>query len=213
MTTGFVQRFKGKIATAWLGINQAGGQAIAVFWNTGAPTSGTSGTLANIARPGALLATSEPAFYQNTNTQASPTWTAAPLTGAAGITSGTIDGATIGGVTPAPVTASLLHVDSGTKTATATAGAATLNKSAGVITSEALTTAAGATYTLTLTDSTIAAADQVMASVQLGTATTGMPVVTTVTPAAGSVVIVVQNIHASAALNGTIKISYVALKN
>ncbi|MDB5733346.1 MAG: hypothetical protein JWQ03_3241 [Variovorax sp.] len=104
-------------------------------------------------------------------------------------------------------------LDSGTKTAAATAGAATLNKSAGVITSEALTTAAGATYTLTLTDSAIAAADQVFASVALGTATTGMPVITTVKPAAGSVVIILQNIHASAALNGTVKVSFAVLKN
>lgn len=103
-------------------------------------------------------------------------------------------------------------VGTGTKTATATAGAATLAKPAGVITSEALTTAADATYTLTLTNSTIAAADQVFASVALGTATTGMPVVTTVTPAANSVVIVVQNIGA-AALNGTIKIAFASFKN
>ena len=53
----------------------------------------------------------------------------------------------------------------------------------------------------------------VFASVALGTATTGMPVVTTVTPAAGSVAIVVQNVHASAALNGTLKISFMVLKN
>ena len=106
-----------------------------------------------------------------------------------------------------------LKVDTGTKTATATAGAATLNKGAGVITSEALTTAAGATYTLTITDSAIAAADQVLASVQMGTATTGMPVVARVTPAAGSVVIIIQNIHASAALNGTIKVAFATLKN
>ena len=130
-----------------------------------------------------------------------------------GLTPTTIDSMTIGGTTPAAVTGSTLRVDTGTKTASATAGAATLNKSAGVITSEALTTAAGATYTLTLTDSAIAAADQVLASVQLGTATTGTPVVTTVTPAAGSVVIVVQNIHASAAVNGTIKISFVRFTN
>lgn len=109
--------------------------------------------------------------------------------------------------------AASLQIDTGTKTATATAGAATLNKNAGVVTSEALTTAAGATYTLTITDSAIAAADQVMASVQLGTATTGMPTVTTVTPGAGSLVVVVQNIHASVALNGTIKIAFVVAKN
>ena len=97
-------------------------------------------------------------------------------------------------------------------TATATAGAATLAKSTGVITSESLTTAAGATYTLTVTDTQIAASDVVFASVKLGTATTGMPVVTTVTPAAGSLVIIVQNIHASAAFNGTIVISFSAIK-
>ena len=104
-------------------------------------------------------------------------------------------------------------LDTGTKTASATAGAATLNKDAGVITSEALTTAAGATYTLTLTNSAIAAADQVFASVQYGSATAGMPCVTRVTPGSGSVVIIVQNIHASAALDGTIKIAFAVLKN
>jgi hypothetical protein len=106
-----------------------------------------------------------------------------------------------------------VKVDTGTKTAAATAGAATLNKNAGVITSEALTTAAGATYTLTLTNSAIAAADQVLVTVGNGTNSAGQPNVTTVTPGAGSVVIVMQNIHASAALNGTIKFSFVVHKN
>jgi hypothetical protein len=106
-----------------------------------------------------------------------------------------------------------IQVDSGTKTAAATSGAATLNKDAGVITTEALSTAAGATYTLTLTDSSIAAADQVFASVFFGTSTTGTPTVCTVAPAAGSVVIVIQNIHASAVFNGTLKIAFFVLKN
>jgi len=45
--------------------------------NAGAPTDGTSGTLAGIAEKGDLLIdTSTPGLYQNTNTQASPTWTA-----------------------------------------------------------------------------------------------------------------------------------------
>lgn len=130
----------------------------------------------------------------------------------------TIDGMVIGGTTPAAGSFTTLasttsKVDTGTKTAAATSGAATLNKNAGVITSEALTTAAGATYTLTLTDTTIAAADQVFASAALGTATTGMPAVTTVTPGAGSLVVIVQNIHASAALNGTIKVAFVRFQN
>jgi hypothetical protein len=105
-----------------------------------------------------------------------------------------------------------VRVGAGTKTATATAGAATLSKPAGTVTSEALTTAAGATYTLTITNTTVAATDEVFASVAYGTATTGTPVVTRVQPGAGSVVIVVQNIHASAAINGSLKISFVSFE-
>ena len=129
------------------------------------------------------------------------------------ITPTSIDGMTIGATTPEPATVSALHLDTGTKTATASSGAATLNKMAGVVTSEALTTAAGAEYTLTLTDSDIAAADQVFASVSNGTSTAGTPAIATVTPSAGQAVIVVQNIHATAAFNGTIKIAFAVLKN
>jgi hypothetical protein len=124
-----------------------------------------------------------------------------------------IGAASLHAQTAPPFKPERLSVGNGTKTAAASAGAATLNKSAGVITSEALTTAAGATYTLTLTDSNIAAADQVFASVAMGTATAGLPMVATVKPAAGSVVIVIRNSHASAALDGTIKVAFVALKN
>lgn len=124
-----------------------------------------------------------------------------------------------GALTPATVVASGqgtfggLKLDTGTKTASATAGAATLNKDAGVITSEALTTAAGAAYTLTLSNTSIAAADQVLASLQNGTNTQGIPVIERVTPGSNQVVIVVRNLHASEALNGTIKISFAVLKN
>jgi hypothetical protein len=109
------------------------------------------------------------------------------------------------------ITGQEIKLDTGTKTATAVAGAATLNKSSGVVTSEALTTAAGADYTLTLTNSTIAAADVVLASVQL-TSAGGTPTIASVTPAAGSVVIVVQNIHASAAFAAAIKVAFAVLK-
>lgn len=94
-------------------------------------------------------------------------------------------------------------------TATATAGAATLNNRFGVITSEALTTAQNLFYTLTVTNSAIAATDMVFASVANGTNTQGTPMIVRVTPAAGSLVIIVCNKHASAeALNGTLKIAY-----
>ena len=95
-----------------------------------------------------------------------------------------------------------------TGTATATAGAATLNTDQGIITSESLTTAAAAAYTLTLTDSKIAATDQIYASVANGTNTQGIPIVGRCTAGAGSATILVYNLHASQALNGTIKISF-----
>jgi hypothetical protein len=113
---------------------------------------------------------------------------------------------------PSPLYAWSFGLGVGTKTATATAGAATLNQPSGIITSEALTTAAGATYTLTVTNSTIATTDQVYASVWYGTSTTGRPAITTVTPGSGTITIVVQNIHASAAVNGTLKIAFMSLE-
>lgn len=101
-----------------------------------------------------------------------------------------------------------LQVELGVRAATATAGAATLNRAEGKITSEALTTAAGSSYTLTLTDSEIAANDIVLASVANGTNTQGEVVLGRVTPADGSCVITVWNRHASQALNGTLVISF-----
>jgi hypothetical protein len=93
---------------------------------------------------------------------------------------------------------------------TAVAGAATANAGAVVVTTESLSTAAGGQYTLTLTNSVINASgsngDIVTADIWNGTNTTGTPSVTSTTPGTGSVVVVVQNVHASAAFNGTLKI-------
>lgn len=99
-----------------------------------------------------------------------------------------------------------------TGTATATAGAATLSKSTGKVTSESITTAAGAAYTLTLTNTQIAAADIVMTNVANGTNSQGIPVIGLVTPGAGSCTIVVHNLHASQAFNGTVVISFMVVK-
>lgn len=77
MANGFTQRFKGKITTFVGGIYQGGVPSQATFTNAGVPTNGTSGTLANIAGVGSLLIdTTNGVTYQNTNTSASPTWTA-----------------------------------------------------------------------------------------------------------------------------------------
>lgn len=93
-------------------------------------------------------------------------------------------------------------------TATSTAGAATVGNQAGLITTESLTTAAGSTYTMTLTNALITANSLVFVTVAKGSATTGEPVVQFVTPAAGSAVILIRNVAAAAALNGTIKIGF-----
>lgn len=96
--------------------------------------------------------------------------------------------------------------------ATATAGAATLSTYSGKVTSEAITTAAGADYTLTLTNTKIAATDILLVTVANGTNTTVGIAVNRVTAGAGSATILIRNTHASSALNGTIVISFVVVK-
>jgi hypothetical protein len=53
----------------------------------------------------------------------------------------------------------------------------------------------------------------VFAQVGNGTNTQGDPVVGVVTPAAGSVTIRIRNAHATQALNGTLIIAFMVLKN
>lgn len=93
-------------------------------------------------------------------------------------------------------------------TATAVAGAATLNQGGGIVTSESITTAAGGFYTLTLTNALIDANTIVFVESWLGTSTTGVASAANSTPGAGSAVILIENVHASAAFNGTIKIGF-----
>jgi len=98
------------------------------------------------------------------------------------------------------------------KTGTAASGAVTLNSKLGTITTEALTTAQNAIYTLTITNSEITADSVCFASVTDGTNTQGTPMIVRVTPSAGSLVVTVQNKHATAeALNGTLNVSFVAI--
>lgn len=90
----------------------------------------------------------------------------------------------------------------------AVAGASTLNQGAGIVTSEALVTAIGASYVLTLTNSLIDASTLIMADAGLGSATQGTPCICSVVPAAGSATIAIKNVDAANAFNGTILISF-----
>lgn len=108
-----------------------------------------------------------------------------------------------------------LTIDQGNRNATAAAGAVTLNKMSGVITTEALATAAGAEYVLTLTNTNITYADQVYASVGFVSSTTGTPVVTRIQQTAvtgNPVQIHIQNVHATAPFNGTLEINFFIVK-
>ncbi len=99
----------------------------------------------------------------------------------------------------------------GSQTVTAAAGAATLNSLAGQITTEALTTAAAAEYTLTLTNNRIAAGDMVFASVDAASSA-GTPGIGGCTVSAGQVIITVTNLHAANAFNAAIKINFFVVK-
>jgi hypothetical protein len=93
-------------------------------------------------------------------------------------------------------------------TATASAGAATVNLQRGLVTSESITTAAGSDYVLTLTNARITASSLVFCTADNGTNTTEGLACNRVTPASGSATMRIRNTHASAALNGTIKIGF-----
>lgn len=70
-----------------------GDRTLPIFENPGAPSNGTSGTFAGAAGPGHLLLDiTNAVMYINTNTLASPTWTAFG-TGGTGAYAGTFSGA------------------------------------------------------------------------------------------------------------------------
>lgn len=102
-----------------------------------------------------------------------------------------------------------LSADVGAVTLASNAG--TLNAIAGKVTTEALTTAAAGSQALVLTNSLVAAADIVIATVNGGTSTTGSAELKAVATA-NTITFTLTNRHASAAFNGTFIIGYVVMK-
>lgn len=102
------------------------------------------------------------------------------------------------------------RVGAGTASCTGTGGTstATLNNRFGKLTTDAITTAAAAEHVITLTNSAVKATDLVLASVAMGTATTGEPAITKIVCGASSVTITIKNVAAAAAVNGTLVVSY-----
>lgn len=92
--------------------------------------------------------------------------------------------------------------------ATSTANAATLARNGGVILTEALTTAVGSTYTMTHTNSLVAATDLPMEVAMVdGSNQAGQAVLQSVTMGSGSAVYVFKNVG-TAAFNGTKVIAF-----
>jgi len=87
----------------------------------------------------------------------------------------------------------------------------TLNKICGQITTVALTTAAGAEETFTVTNSTVDANDVVAVSTTYDGA--GTPFVSVRAVGAGSFKIVISNLHASAALDAALVVNFVVIKS
>lgn len=96
-------------------------------------------------------------------------------------------------------------------TATSTAGAATVNQQAGVITTEALTTAAASAYAFTLTNSRITTSSIVLLMLMGGTNTT-RGIELRAIPGAGSATLSLYNNNvAGTALNGTLIFGFVVI--
>lgn len=118
------------------------------------------------------------------------------------------------GVSPQSVAASVFQVASEAaalinNTATSTVHTATLNTTSGMMVTEALTTAAGATYTFQLVNSLIVSSSTPAPQVQMhdGTNTAGSAAVTSITNAAGTATVVFTN-TGTAAWNGTKLIAF-----
>lgn len=102
-----------------------------------------------------------------------------------------------------------LEVETGAVTLSSNAG--TINQLAGKITTEALTTAAGAAATLTITNSLVAATDHIFLQRVGGTSDEGTEIYHP-TPGSGSFTITLENRHASAAFDGTFIFSFLVVK-
>lgn len=87
---------------------------------------------------------------------------------------------------------------------TGAALAVTTNSRNCVITTESLSTAAVTAVIYVVTNNTITATSNVIATVGFGTCTTGTPQVTKVAPGAGTVSVTIFNSAAATALNGTL---------
>lgn len=95
--------------------------------------------------------------------------------------------------------------------ATAVAGAVTSGGGYVVVTTEALVTAAGGTYSLAMTNDQVTSESLALVMVKNGTNATGAPVVGTITPSAGLLTVNIVN-AGTAPLGGTLLVTILLLR-
>lgn len=102
--------------------------------------------------------------------------------------------------------------DTGTATASGTGGTSTvtLSKQNGVITTDAITTAAGAAHVITVTNTLVAATSRILVTLDKNSSA-GTPVITSVTPGSGSFTVEISNLHASVAVDAALKVHFLVL--
>lgn len=98
-----------------------------------------------------------------------------------------------------------------TDTQTASSNAVTTTAQGGVITTESLTTAAGATQAITINKAGVVAGDLAFANISGGTNTRAV-IVQSVVAGTGTITVTIRNVEASNALNGTVKINWQHVK-
>jgi hypothetical protein len=114
--------------------------------------------------------------------------------------------------TPAGLTKSdAPNLSAGITTGTSASNAVTVTGQLAVITTEALTTAAGADYTLTITDTRVDAGCAAFFSVAQGSTAGGPYLVHNVVITDDQIVIKVRNLHATVAANGALTIYMLVL--
>lgn len=102
-------------------------------------------------------------------------------------------------------------INADTSTATASGGTATLNKMAGKVTTNTMTTSPLNAFTLTLLNSTIAAGDIVLATIG-NFSTAGIPILIQTTPSSGACTFGIFNADSSNSFNGTVVVSFLVIK-
>lgn len=106
-----------------------------------------------------------------------------------------------------------INSDSGTATATGTgsSGSATVNKMAGKVTTTSMTTGPVNSYSLTISNSTVASGDIVLAVLN-AINTNGIPMVIKAEAGSGSISITIFNADTVSSFNGTVVVSFLVIK-